>query len=345
MLGARYTPMRHLMHRLDTRSEINHGVQVDYGLSYWTPPMPPRLAFDLEAGQIEGLGLQPMISISDHDNIKAPLLLHSVLGQQRSPISVEWTVPYRTEAFHLGIHNLPGNAASEWMQILAAYTEHPSGGQLKEILEALNEIPEVLIIFNHPMWDMYRVGEETHFAAVNEFLRENRTWIHAIELNGLRNWKENRDAFRLAERWEIVLISGGDRHGVEANACINLTDACSFDEFAHEIRFDRRSVVLFMPQYAQPWKHRVLRSAIDAVRYYPHFPPGSQRWDERVYHPDANGTLRPLSALWPDGTAPAPMRWGVTLLQLMGSGLLSGSLRLAWSEPHELRLALEPRDA
>lgn len=341
MLGARYSFMRRLMQRLETRSEANHGMRVNYALSYWTPPMPPKLAFDLEAGQIERLGLDAIVSLSDHDNIEGPLLLRSVLDERQSPLSVEWTVPYDTQAFHLGVHNLPGSTASEWMQILASYSEHPSDRQLKDILAALNAIPEVLIVFNHPMWDLYRVGEEEHCRSVTRFLRENKTWIHALELNGLRNWKENREALHLADRWGMVLISGGDRHGVEPNACINLTNASSFDEFVSEIRLDRKSTVLFMPQYAQPWKHRVLQSAIDAVRHYPEFPAGSQRWDERVYHPDRNGVCRPLSSLWPDGTAPTSMRWGITALQLLGRGVFSGGLRLAWSEPHELQLALE----
>ncbi len=82
-----------------------------------------------------------------------------------------------------------------------------------------------------------------------------------------------------------------------------------------------------MPQYAQPWKHRILRSAIDAIRHYPDFPIGSRTWDERVYHPDANGVVRPLSELWPDGSAPAIMRWGIGLVMLMGIGPVSSGLR------------------
>lgn len=344
MLGRRYPLMRALMHRLETRSERNHGMPVDYGLSYWTPPMPPKLAFDLEKGQMEKLGLAPIVSLSDHDNLNAPLLLRSVIGEPHCPISVEWTVPWRGQALHLGVHNLPASAASDWMQILSAYTDHPGDEQLQAILAALHAIPEVLVIFNHPMWDLYRVGEQTHARVVTEFLREHKSWLHAIELNGLRNWKENREALRLAEEWNMVLISGGDRHGVEPNANINLTNAASFTEFVSEIRRDRRSVVLFMPQYAQPWKHRILRSAIDAVRAYPHFPPGSQKWDDRVYHPDRNGSLRPLSALWPDGTAPRPMRWSIAALQLMGTGLFSDSLRIAWSGPDQFQPALEESD-
>ena len=71
-------------------------------------------------------------------------------------------------------------------------------------------------------------------------------------------------------------------------------------------RFARSAAaaVLFMPQYAEPWKHRILQSTMDAIRNYPEFPQGSRTWDERVYHPDANGVVRPLSEIWPGGRPP-----------------------------------------
>ena len=165
----------------------------------------------------------------------------------------------------------------------------------------INE-PNVLVVFNHPMWDLYLVGKEKHAFLVNEFLQKNGAYLHALELNGLRNWDENRAVRRLAEKWNMLLISGGDRHGVEPNANINLTNASSFTEFVHEIRREKKSNVLFMPQYAEPWKHRILQSTVDAIRHYPEFPQGSRTWDERVYHPDANGVIRPLSELWPGGS-------------------------------------------
>jgi hypothetical protein len=127
---------------------------------------------------------------------------------------------------------------------------------------------------------------------------------------------------------------------VEPNANINLTHAESFTEFVHEIRREKRSHVLFMPQYARPWKYRILQSTIDAIRHYPDFPQGSRRWDERVYHPDANGVIRPLSEMWPSGSAPRVVNMGLGLVQLLGSGLVSSGLRLAWSDSRELQMAL-----
>jgi len=339
--GNQFPAMQRLMQRLERRSEANHGMRVNYAASYWTPPMTPKLAFDLESRQIENLDLASMVSITDHDTIQAPVLLSTMPSAREIPISVEWTVPTGVQSFHLGVHNLPSSEASEWMTVLAEFTAQPSQARLTEILAALNELPDVLVVLNHPAWDLYLIGRERHEFQVGEFLQRNGNYLHALELNGLRDWEENRATRRLAEKWNI---SGGDRHGVEPNANINLTNATSFTEFVHEVRRERKSDMLFMPQYAEPWKLRILQSAIDAVRHYPEFPVGSQTWDERVYHPDASGMARPLSELWPDGTAPWAMRWGIGLVQLMGRRLVSGSLRLVWSEANELRLAMGEND-
>ena len=255
--GSQYPWMRPLLSRLEQRSERMHGVRINYAESYWTPPMTPKLAFDLETRQIEKLDLQPMISITDHDNIRAPMLLRTVPSARQIPVSVEWTVPYGEQSFHLGIHNLPSARASEWMETMAQYTAHPDKARLTEILRALDEEPNVLVVFNHPLWDLYLLGKERHEFMVNEFLQWNGVFLHALELNGLRNWDENRAVRRLAEQWNMLLISGGDRHGVEPNANINLTNATSFTEFVHEIRRKKKSDMLFMPQYAEPWKHRL----------------------------------------------------------------------------------------
>ena len=340
-LGNQYPLIRPFLARLERRSEQEHGVRINYAAGYWTPPMTPKLAFDLESRQIESLDVAPMVSISDHDNIHAPMLLRTVPSARQIPVSVEWTAPYGgVQAFHLGVHNLPSARAAEWMAELEAFTADPSDARLTEILVALHHEPNVLVVFNHPMWDLYLVGQEKHESLVNEFLRKNGAWLHALELNGLRPWDENRAVRKLAEAWNMLLISGGDRHGVEPNANINLTNAGSFTEFVHEIRREKKSNVLFMPQYAEPWKHRLLRSTLDAIRSYPDFPQGSRTWDERAYHPDASGVVRPLSELWPKGRAPFAIAWMIGMVQLLGKDLVFDGLRLAWSDSQQLRLAL-----
>ena len=198
--------MRPLLSRMERRAEQIHGIHIDYAASYWTPPMTPKLAFDLEMRQIEKLGLAPMVSITDHDNIKAPMLLRTVPSARQIPVSVEWSAPYGgAQAFHLGVHNLPSARAAQWMATLEEYTAHPSDARLTEILVALHREPNVLVVFNHPMWDLYLIGKEKHQFLVNEFLQKNGAFIHALELNGLRNWDENRAVRRLAEKWNMLL--------------------------------------------------------------------------------------------------------------------------------------------
>jgi hypothetical protein len=340
-LGNQHTIFRPLLARLERRAELKYAVRVNYAAAYWTPPLTPKLAFDLERGQIEKLDLAPMVSISDHDNINAPMLLRTVPSARQIPVSVEWSAPYGgVQDFHLGIHNLPSAKAQQWMETFEEFTAHPDDHRLTEILAALNEEPNVLVVFNHPLWDLFTIGQDKHNFLVNEFLLKNGPFLHALELNGLRNWDENRAVRHLAAQWNMLLISGGDRHGVEPNANINLTNAASFTEFVHEVRREKRSNVLFMPQYAEPWKVRILQSTIDAIRDFPEFPQGSRRWDERVYHPNSKGVDTALTELWPKGSAPMLMEFGLALVRLLGRRPVSSGLRVAWSESRELRVAL-----
>ena len=329
----------------EARSLNTSGIRPDYARSYWTPPLTPRLAFDLERSQIENtLQLPGLVSITDHDSIQAPLLLRSVPSARAIPVSVEWTVPFGNTAFHLGVHNLPSATGTEWMVRLEAFTAIPiaerAPAMLHEILAELDELPNVLLIFNHPLWDLYRIGDDAHRVLVNDFLAVHGQFIHALELNGLRNWKENREVAELAGRWNQLVISGGDRHGIEPNANLNLTYATTFTGFVHEVRRERRSHVLFMPQYAEPWKHRILQSTLAAIGNYPDFPAGSQNWDERTFHPDAEGNIRPLSELWYKGKSPAVVSIVLSIVRLLGRAPVSGSLRLAWNDASEMRATL-----
>lgn len=344
-VGDQFPVMRQLTEWLESGSETKNGLPISYASGYWTPPLSPVQAFDLEREQIERLGVAPMVSITDHDTIQAPMLLSTMPTAWHIPISVEWSVPYGEQSFHLGVHNLPSARATEWMSTLTAHTADPSDARLTEILVALNHEPDVLVVFNHPMWDLYLIGKDKHRFLVNQFMQKNGSHLHALELNGLRDWNENRATRRLAEKWNQQLVSGGDRHGVEPSGNINLTNAATFTEFVHEIRREKISDVLFMRQYAEPWKLRMMQSAIDAVRYYPEFPRGSRRWDERFYHPDANGAPRRLSELWLDGKAPWAMRLSIRAFQMMGRRPVSSSLRMVWSDADQLHLALGEHDS
>ena len=87
----------------ERRSKRLTGIDANYARAYWTPPLTPSLAFDLERKQIEEkLQIQGLVSITDHDEIDAPMLLRTVPSSRHIPVSVEWTVPFGVSAFHLG---------------------------------------------------------------------------------------------------------------------------------------------------------------------------------------------------------------------------------------------------
>jgi hypothetical protein len=278
---------------------------IDFSQAYWTPPLPPKLAFELESNQIEvDLELMSLVSLTDHDSIGAPSALRQLPAPVQIPYAVEWSVPFEGAVFHLGIHNLPESQAHLIMDDLAAYTRNPSAPRLMELLTALHEFPDVLIVFNHPLWDQYCLGRSTFRIFLDRFLQRYVEFLHAFELNAMRAWTENSHVIQLAAVWQRPLISGGDRHGCEPSGALNLTCATSFSEFVDEIRHEQLSHILFMPQYAELLGIRFMQTVIDTIRDYPEHPVGSRRWDERVFHMDfQTGYHRPLSALW---KAPPP---------------------------------------
>lgn len=298
------------------------------------------MAYDLEAKQIQRLGLYPLVSITDHDTLEGTLLLRAVPSSRHIPMSVEWSAPYGQTVFHLGIHNLPSGTGTEWMSRLEAYTAAPNDAKLIEMLRELHEQPHVLIVCNHPLWDLHKVGP-VHVTELQRFLSEARGCIHALELNGLRHAQENREVGRMCRELGYLLISGGDRHGLEPNANINLTTATNFNDFVEEIRVERRSHVHFMDQYQERWEQRILQSTLNAVTDFPQFLPGWQKWDDRVFHPDANGEMRQLSQLWVGGAPPAAITNAIKLVRLFGKRGVSAPLSLAFPGVNDLRQGLE----
>lgn len=318
------------------RARERHGISLDFVSAHWRPPLVPRMAWQLERDQIFALGLAPLISITDHDSIQASLLLRTLPDARAIPVSVEWTTPYGSTAFHLGIHNLPSAEALHWMQRLEHFTLEPSDARLTRMLQELHALPQVLIVLNHPLWDLYTVGKARHEAELDRFLLEQGPAIHALELNGLRHAQENRRVALLAARSSHLLISGGDRHGLEPNANLNLTHARSFNEFVHEVRIERRSHVLFLEQYRRPWEQRILDSTLDAITDHPHFSPGWQRWDERAFHQGSDGIMRPLSELWRNGRPPLALRTALGLVRLFRHRPLARTLSLACRSIHRM---------
>jgi hypothetical protein len=294
---ARKGPMLHeALEKQCRRSRI----PVNFARAYWTPPLTPKLAYETEKNQIENtLGLKSLVSLTDHDNIEAPILLRTARETSGTPISLEWSVPFAGTIFHLGVHNLPCGQAQSIMADLAAYTRNPDDQRLCELLAMLDAIPNVLVVFNHPLWTQSCVGVYRDELALERFLSCAVQFLHAFEINATRSVKENTRVGELAEQWNRPLVSGGDRHGCAASGALNLTRAETFCEFVSEIREEQRSHVLLMPQYTEPVSVRTTRTLLDVIRNYPDYPLGSQRWDERIFHPDENGGPdRPIASLW-----------------------------------------------
>ncbi len=316
-----------LLDRYEAHYRRAHGRDLDYSAAWWTPPLGPREALRTEQEQIRRLGLNPLVSITDHDTLEAPLALRLLPEGRQAPVSVEWTVPWRGTVFHLGVHNLPEARVRSLERLMAGYTAAPHSTLLEPLLEELASEPQVLLVFNHPYWDEKGNGANYHAVMAEQFLARYRRWIHALELNGLRPWKENLRTLDLAARYRLPCVSGGDRHGCEPNALLNLSDAADFDGFAQEVRHEKRSTVLVMRQYREPMLARILASVCDVMRdqHEHHF--GWVRWSDRVFFRDREGQTRSLSEAFPEGREPSLIRLFVFLTRAAESPGLRFAVR------------------
>ena len=306
---------------------------VDFNRSWWTPPLSPASALRLEQDQIAAMGLRPLVSLTDHDNIAAGMSLQVAGEAGQVPVSVEWTVPYERSILHLGIHNLPPTSARAWISLLAEHTAAPNESALPLLLRELDKIPDVLIVLNHPYWLEEGVAEPDHRRALNRVLRECIHWFHAFELNGTRPWKENAAVIELARTRGVPVISGGDRHAGEPAACLNLTAAGTFAEFVSEIRGGYSSV-WFQPRYREPMALRVLEAVRDILRPYPEYPE-RERWTDRFFYRGQDGMVRSLSTVWED-RVPWMLSAATSVLQLPAATGLRPALRLLLAQQGEI---------
>jgi hypothetical protein len=98
-----------------------------------------------------------------------------------------------------------------------------------------------------------------------------------------------------------------------------------------------------MPQYADPIGSRWLRLFLDATRYYPDMPRGAQSWDDRTFHPDANGLACPLSSLW--SHPPNFLQQIFLMTEMFESSRVHRWLQTTSRKELALRLDLEDGDA
>lgn len=319
-------------HREREKYLEREGKGIDFSTAYWSPPMSGQAIYEIESRQMADAGLNPLVSVTDHDSIDACIEINEAEDNSRAPISLEWTVPFDYGFFHVGVHNLPKENAVGLTKILLGYTfgENPTDEKLTEMFAMLNDLPGVLVILNHPIWDIELVGEERHEALLKEFIKRHGRWIHAFEVNGFRSWSENKRVIEMAEALGIPLATGGDRHGCKPNTVINLTSADTFDEFVNEVRVERRSQVVLMPEYEQPLHSRQLQSFSEILSHYPAFRDGRKKWFERVYFDvgDEKGLVSLAGHGWIRG-GPAWLRVAIWTLGLLGSPKMRPVFRLA----------------
>lgn len=328
---GKVAPARPLLRHLEGRHRTRWGKDVQYNRIFWRPPVSPVFAYELECRQIrEALGLNPLVSITDHDNIDACADLRAL--NIEVPFSHEWTVYYDATVFHIGVHNLPADGARLLLEEMRRITANPDPQRLAQMLRDLGAMRDVLLVLNHPFSNELRTDFRTHVRLLQRFLREFGGLFHALELNGLQPLSHNRRVIHVAAEMAMPVISGGDRHCTEPNANVNLTNAATFAEFVEEIRQERVSRVLFLPQYRESIPCRYVEFISQAVRTYPEFA-GRERWVDRVFKDTDNGP-EPVAVHWPHG-GPWLIRGFVAAIGFLASPHMRATLRLALGAPSE----------
>lgn len=306
----------------------HNGSRLDFNCAWWTPPLAPRDAWKLEKRHIEKrFQMEALVSLSDHDDIEAGMSLRVLSECGNVPVSVEWTVPFRGTFFHIGLHNLPIGSARRMMARCEQITAAPTDETIREMLSWVNETADSLVIFNHPCWDESRFGAQNHRAAMLEFIALYGHFLHALEINGLRPWAENQTVIETAATVKLPVISGGDRHALEPNVVLNLTNETSFAAFAAEVKAGR-SQVLMTNQYFEPFRMRIVQSIADILE---------GRWTDRVFYICDDGVTRSLSELFVTRT-PTAVRFFTAGIQVLRRGI--GIVRPFAAKPSLARPAI-----
>jgi hypothetical protein len=332
-LSRHIPPMKFALEKGQERYRAAHGKELDLTRAWWTPPCAPLDALKLEKDHIHSFDLAALVSLTDHDSIDAPMNLRILETCREIPISVEWTVPFENTFFHLGIHQIATDRARDTMAELEQYTDHPDPAQLPDLLASLAANRETLIVFNHPNWDERGIGEEAHRDAARRFTTTHLEHLHAFELNGLRPWKENKSVFELSTLFGLPVISGGDRHALEANTILNLTCAPTFSDFVEEIR-KGESHVLITEQYKEPFALRILQNMEEILSDQPNHALGWRKWSDRTFYRHEDGTVRSLGSSWED-REPLAVTIFVRGLRLLRHPSLKQAFRFAFARRNE----------
>jgi hypothetical protein len=288
-----------ILERQAARYREHYGEALDFERTYWRPPLSPAAVLDSETIRATRVLHRPVIvSITDHDTIDGGLALHALGLAREVPLSFEWTINFHAACFHVGAHNLPPPEATAIMRECAATTKTADPARAAEVLTWLQELPQTLVVLNHPFWDGNAVGDQQR-DLLTAWLDRYGHLVDALEVNGYRAWAENRKVIALSERCRLPFVGGGDRHARAPSAILNVTRARTFGEFAQEVRLHRRSRVVVMPEYRRPRLVRTIEAVAEVLRSDPSLPFG-ERWIDRVFHESGEHGDRPVSHYWED---------------------------------------------
>ena len=177
---------------------------------------------------------------------------------------------------------MPASRAVDWMKEFEEYTTNKKPRNLRELPAELNGQQCVLVVWNHPYWDAESIGPEERRKSLDSFLEKSLPFLHALESNGMRSRREDREALRLGTMLGVPVVSGGDRHGSEANAVWNLSRAQSFEEFVGEVGKQKHGGILLMSQFVEPLQLRLMENAWHALADAPG-KAGRRHWMSRVF--------------------------------------------------------------
>lgn len=307
------------------------GTGIDFASAFWSPPLSPQSVYDIEKKQIDSAGLRSFVSLTDHDCINGNRIVKDADGEAQVPISLEWTVPFEYGFFHLGVHNLPAEEsemiATQLLKLTFDKTVQ-THQRRNDLFSMLRDLPQVLVVLNHPNWDTEMVGREQHTALLKDFLGTYAQWIDAFEFNGFRSWSENRSVVEMADTLGKPVVAGGDRHGSSPNTVINLSDANSFDEFVEEVKMAKHSEIALMPEYERPLNSRQMQAVSEILGTYPEFVETRRRWFDRMFFDinDGQGLVSISQHGWKKG--PRWLRIAINVVDFLGSRTMIPFYRL-----------------
>src|SRR5262245_9243302 len=164
--------VRDLVARNVAEYEREEGKPLDFAEWYWRRPASPAQVVASEREHLERRrGMIALVSLTDHDTLAGPRELKATRPDM--PLSFEWSAPFERVMFHLGVHGIDAAQVDQIERALTAYTKDGAANSqsLAQLLDWLGECPETFVVLNHPYWDLARVGQQRHDAALLAFLR------------------------------------------------------------------------------------------------------------------------------------------------------------------------------